>query len=559
MKNSYDVIIVGGGLAGLTLALQIKQTNSSISILILEKREKEAPEAAHKVGEATAEVGSYYLRKVLNLEKYLDEYHLTKYGLRYFFSPQNTQELSDRVEMGSIKVPLFSTEHIDRGIFENDMVKMLRMLGIDIKLGARVLDVDLSSKSHRIVFKYNRNEFEINSKWVVDATGRGSFLKRKLKLKTSADHKVNAVWFRVKGDIDIGNWSKNKKWRSFLKPGLRRHAVNHLMGEGYWVWIIPLVSGITSFGIVSDPSIHALKEMNSLEKAMNWLEQNEPICAHNLEHRMDDVLDFRSLKHLAYKSDQYYSTDRWGLTGESGVFTDPFYSPGTDLIALANTWLTDLIVRDINGMDISIHASAYENMHKFMVEGYFTLLKNKYPIMGNSQIMVMKVLWDSALYWGTVVPVFTNNYFTDLRVMQEIQSFRSHVERNGRINQVMQRLFNEWAGYDGEVHSNRYFDLMSVDFLKKIYEGIQTKLEPMEFVDQYKTNFATLEKLAAEIIRRVSGLTNKTPLNMKVDPYTMSLAPDETGSLENADSFVSTDETISRDIDKVWFRNLEGV
>ena len=37
MQNQYDVIIAGGGLAGLTLSIQLKQANPTISILILEK------------------------------------------------------------------------------------------------------------------------------------------------------------------------------------------------------------------------------------------------------------------------------------------------------------------------------------------------------------------------------------------------------------------------------------------------------------------------------------------------------------------------------------------
>ncbi len=49
---NYDVVIAGGGLAGLTLALQLKQSNAAISILVLEKRNKDAPVATHKVGES---------------------------------------------------------------------------------------------------------------------------------------------------------------------------------------------------------------------------------------------------------------------------------------------------------------------------------------------------------------------------------------------------------------------------------------------------------------------------------------------------------------------------
>ena len=64
----YDVVILGGGLAGLTLSLQLRQSRPNISILILEMRKNEASVAAHKVGESTVELGSHYLREVLNLQ-----------------------------------------------------------------------------------------------------------------------------------------------------------------------------------------------------------------------------------------------------------------------------------------------------------------------------------------------------------------------------------------------------------------------------------------------------------------------------------------------------------
>ena len=58
----YDVVITGGGLAGLTLALQLKKSKPVCTILVLEKRKDDAPAATHKVGESLSELGAYYLR-----------------------------------------------------------------------------------------------------------------------------------------------------------------------------------------------------------------------------------------------------------------------------------------------------------------------------------------------------------------------------------------------------------------------------------------------------------------------------------------------------------------
>jgi hypothetical protein len=42
-----------------------------------------------------------------------------------------------------------------------------------------------------------------------------------------------------------------------------------------------------------------------------------------------------------------FSARRWALTGEAGLFLDPFYSPGTDFIAISNTYITELVARDV--------------------------------------------------------------------------------------------------------------------------------------------------------------------------------------------------------------------
>src|SRR5215210_3962503 len=78
---TYDVAILGGGLAGLTLALQIKAQRPNTSIFIAEKRPGPAPEAAFKVGESTVEVSANYFGKVLGLEEHLETQQLRKFGL----------------------------------------------------------------------------------------------------------------------------------------------------------------------------------------------------------------------------------------------------------------------------------------------------------------------------------------------------------------------------------------------------------------------------------------------------------------------------------------------
>ena len=80
-SNHYDVVIIGAGLAGLSLARQL-QLESDKKILLIERR-REIPPRRQKVGEATVQLSGYYFSKVLDLEEHLLREHFMKYNLRF--------------------------------------------------------------------------------------------------------------------------------------------------------------------------------------------------------------------------------------------------------------------------------------------------------------------------------------------------------------------------------------------------------------------------------------------------------------------------------------------
>ena len=559
MNDQYDVVVLGGGLAGLTLSLQLKNAKPDISILVLERRETEASTAAHKVGESTVELGTHYLREVLDLKGYLEEFELPKHGLRFFFKNETKEDISSRVELGPrLRLPVPSHQ-LDRGTLENYLMRLTKEKGNDLVLGAKVSGVDIDGENlHTVSYIKDGEEVKIKCRWVADASGRASIMKRKLQFQKPMEHHTNAVWWRLKGVIDIDDWTDNAAWKGFLEPGLRYLSTVHFMDKGYWLWVIPLGSKNTSIGIVADPAVHPFETFNTYEKSVEWMRVNEPLAYKMLVPlgEGDGLLDFKILKHYAHHTQRLYSADRWGTTGESGPFLDPLYSPGTDFIAMNNGWLSDLILRDLAGEDIETRVNIYEQCHLALVDAWIPIYQNKYLLMGNTQIMVIKIFWDWAVYWAVPSHLFANKAFTNIRVLRDLFAAKNGLGRKfGDLHQIMQDLFLEWLPFENKTFSNRYVDPFDLKVLRKFQEDIEVQHEPPALIEQIAKNMDLLEQLAVAIFRLVNTQVNGASPDIRVNPYTINLGKKEGAVIldTESDAAIVPSEAIMHDAEVIWF------
>ena len=275
IPRSTDVAILGGGLAGLTLALQLKRARPDIRVVVIERNRHPVPEAAHKVGESTVEIAADYFANVLGLKEHIERDQLRKYGLRFFFHADRHRDLARASELGASRLLTVPSYQLDRGIFENHLAERAGELGVDFIDDARVTGTELGgddARAHHVHVEVDGRGETLEARWVVDAMSRASRLRRKLDLVEDNGHHCSAVWFRIDRRIDLGQWSDDSDWQARCNQLPRWLSTNHLMGEGYWVWLIPLASGSTSVGIVFDNALHDFESLKTWPGAMatNW-------------------------------------------------------------------------------------------------------------------------------------------------------------------------------------------------------------------------------------------------------------------------------------------------
>jgi flavin-dependent dehydrogenase len=503
MQDDTDVTILGGGLAGLTLAIQLKQQDPSTRIAVLERRAHPVREAAFKVGESTVEIGAHYFSSVLGFHEHLETEQIRKFGFRFFFS-EGHDDIDRCTELGVSELLPTHSWQIDRGRFENFLGVQARALGVDFHDGAVVRGIEFGSgdAAHAVRFEHGGTAATLASRWVVDASGRAGLVKRKLDLAQGNEHDANAVWWRVDGKIDPNEWSGDPEWLSRCVPPDRWRSTNHMCGPGYWFWLIPLASGAHSLGIVCDAKMHPLETMNTHAKAMAWLREHQPQVAASLDKPEHALQDFMFLRHFSHGCKQVFSGDRWALTGEAGLFLDPFYSPGSDFIAISNTFICDLIRRDRARQSFAPYAEIYQQLYFSFYENTLTLFQNQYPLFGDAQVMPVKVIWDYTFYWALLAPAFFTGRITDIAMFGRL---RTPFERGSALNVALQALLAEWGRCNAGrplVADARLLDQYKIDWFHEMNRALVDELDDDAYAARIGDNVARMEWLAAEILAR---------------------------------------------------------
>lgn len=513
----YDVVIVGAGLAGLSLARHLL-LDTDKTILVVE-RLVQVPPKRQKVGESSVQVGGYYYSKVLDLEEHLLCNHFMKYNLRFFWGASG-RDGGSYEDYGQSAIRPFSnvpSYQLDRNEFEAELLRLNRANPrFALAAGTRRLEVSLADDGgmHRVCFRQagaEEKRHAIDATWVVDASGRNKVLSKRLgtRRKSPIRHGASFAW--VEGLVDVEKLTARSRRANRLDPARAQlgHlpvwlATNHFMGEGFWFWVIPL-QGKTSLGLVYDREMIDSKDVAGAEKLLEWVVDTFPLMGRDLRDRK--VLDWWGYRDYAHDCGRTIHPARWAMTGEAGRFSDPLYSPGSDLIAVHNTLIVDAIRTD-SAAELEVKSRRYESLMRAVYEAYVPSYAVSYEVLGDQECFSMKYVWELTIYFGFYVFPFINDLLTESRfIIGYLRTF----SRLGPLNRGVQKLlvdYYRWKKVGGLVGSDepRHFDFMSVSSLasaERTFYRVGVDVETAREV--LREQLANVEELARYLIAFVAS------------------------------------------------------
>ena len=497
-SDLYDIVAIGGAFAGAAFTTLIQRWVPGARVLIVERNAF----FHRKVGEATVEVSGCFLHRVLGLFDHLSREQLPKHGLRYWFTDNCERTLYEMSEVGPKEMPRLASFQLDRAKLDQHLLDTARAEGAEVMRPARVVDVELGWPQSQVVIESEAGRRTVRARWVLDASGRQTFVSRKLKLHSKVEeHPTAAIWARWDGVKDLdGSQVLGGDPRMCKLPVIgaaRRLATNHFCDYGWWCWVIPLSNGQTSIGLVYNKELYeppgdgtegTLRE-RYLRFVARWPGLRELTAdAKIVEEEWGE--DFMALSHLPYRTSKYMDKG-WALVADAASFLDPYYSPGLDHASMSIYATARIIEKDLKGQideaalgaKIDIHNGNFTRSYERWLEALYI---GKYELMGDADLLGAAFLIDTALYYmGVVTPVQKNletiaNPAFGLSLPQATWAYRIMKATNGRLLKLarMRRAAGTYGRNNIGLHRySRAFGLGVRGNLPGLFKGIRIWLK----------------------------------------------------------------------------------
>lgn len=361
MKQSYDIVILGSGIASTTLALALGQIGCRT--LVIEKDQH--PRFA--IGESTipsSTVAWSHLARTYNIPEY---HHISHYlGMQekgitgypkagfWFGLHKAGQPLQQRHELmlETLKLPVGPDVHMYREEVDHYLVKRLPFYGVDYSdhTAMRDYEYDSTRQLAHLTLDQNGTSHKVTARFVVDATGHAAVMVRKFDL-LKEPHKLHTHTRGIFGHFRDVKFLENLYPYNDAFRLSRDGTTQHHCFEGGWMWIIRFDNGISSVGLMLDPRIHPVDESLSPEEELHQFVAQFPDVYPQLKD-MKPVRPVARSGRIQFQAKTILG-DGFILTPHAAGFIDPIFSNGLGMTAAFTARLIPYIQQAMRENDFS--------------------------------------------------------------------------------------------------------------------------------------------------------------------------------------------------------------
>jgi FADH2 O2-dependent halogenase len=335
---TYDLLIVGSGIAGSSLALACRKAGFTVCVIERDTHPRFA------IGESTVPsttLGYDHLARTYGVPEFhqmshylgLKELGLTGYPKQHFYFAHHTpgQPLQENEELmyETLELPLGPDVHVLRADTDAFLVSRFPDYGVDYLDRTEVVDFGRDGDEVWLKVKDANGERRANGRLVVDASGHASYFAKKYQMRDEVP-RLKTHTRTIFGHFENVPSLEDTVGRPNPAFRFKRHGgTQHHCFEGGWIWVIPFDNGITSVGLQLDPRIWPLDESVSAEEEMKRVFAKFPtVKAH--------LMNIRPVRKIVRTGRVQFTSktiigDGFVLTPHAAGFIDPLFSTGITL------------------------------------------------------------------------------------------------------------------------------------------------------------------------------------------------------------------------------------
>lgn len=304
--QSCDVLVIGGGPAGSTVASLLAEKGHHV--VLLEK----ARHPRFHIGESLLPA-NLPLFESMGIADDIKAIGMFKPGAEFVSPHHNWTQTFHFAQAWDKSMP--HAYQVERAAFDHILIRHAVRKGAQVHEGCKVTAVEfVAHGGARVTASHDDGQVQHwQARYVVDASGRDTFLARQFKIKErNPRHNSSAVYAHF--------------------SGARRHEgeaagnITIFWFEHGWFWFIPLLNGHTSVGMVTWPHHMKTRGKRSVEQFL----QDNIASAPELGARLSNatlVTDVEATGNFSYVSKATHGND-YLLLGDAYAFIDPVFSSG---------------------------------------------------------------------------------------------------------------------------------------------------------------------------------------------------------------------------------------